>query len=89
MNIEELKKRYESVCDEINALIVSFIAHKQFNTFGKTIDEMNEFHKSLNKVELNLRLKNDEKICVMGAIQDLNSQNIRDELNRNRIKCND
>jgi hypothetical protein len=80
MNIEELKKRYDSVCEELDNLQDSWRGHQHFNTACRSIEEMIEFHKSLNKVELNLLLKKEEKSCIAEVILMSHHKSIINEL---------
>lgn len=86
MNIEELTKRYESACEEVDNLKAAYDAHMMCNQYGRSPNEMTDFYKSLNKIELNLRIKNDEKSQLMDLICSIKHQEIKDELSGNQVK---
>lgn len=70
MNIEELQKKYESVCEEADNARISYNAHMWYSISGKKTIEIIEFHKSYKNIYIILKKKEEEKIKLIKSIKE-------------------
>lgn len=85
MTISELNERYEKTCEELDNLNARYRAYMSCYVSPKPEDNT-EFYKILNKLELDRKIKQDEKDTLIKHIRSANQEKLTAELTGTKCK---
>ncbi len=77
--LEELKEHYYKISQEVFDANAVLDGHYAFNTFGRTLEETTNFHKSFAKAKLNYETKISEQNTLIRIIKKMSEEKTEKE----------